>query len=186
MLRLINELGARLNVVFLGSQVQRVYIPSAPKARQRKFLNPILTEPPLFTAQPDRAALSILLNRGSMVKIGFKNLPCLAFGAEGIYTLCTWDPSNTTLSLAPSSLISLSIFKCDLYTRQKCAVVINPDLACTSLSQRFAEALIGSLSPSCIVDCCIDVALAVLHLLACCSTVFGDAQQCLVTLNSVW
>jgi len=31
------------------------------KARQGKFLNPILTEPPLFTAQPDRAALSILL-----------------------------------------------------------------------------------------------------------------------------
>ena len=129
----------------------RVHIPSAPKARQGKFLNPILTDPPLYRpctapgySKRDRA-VRLLQEKHT--------------GADRSRL-----DSITVLLLAPRVYIPLNLG-------------------------------FGSLSTSCIVWCCIcRSAFACMlcvsgHQVPLCletQSVFGDTQQCLATLNSVW
>ncbi len=79
MLRLINELGAMLNIVLLGSRCKGYIYPRRQKQDREVFESNLDRTAPVYN-KIDRAARSgCAVNRGGSVKIGFKNLPCLAF-----------------------------------------------------------------------------------------------------------
>jgi len=126
----------------------RVYIPSAPKARQ--LLNPILTDPPLCASPA----------------VG--EPPCLSCCNQGRYRGGT-EADRSRLD------------------SKTCLVLLLAPRVYVPLNLGF-----GSLSTSCIVDCRNGVAFAVLHLLACCACqairclCVWRRSQCLATLNSVW